>query len=334
MVIYKLFWFKAGILEFKNATTPDVWDKEAIIFSTLAQKVYKSEDYDLLSFHYSTDLLNLKNVNSLKILHLHGVPSKRRIIDYNSLNNADAFLAVSKYVLDGWDRLYNVSKLKKDIAIVLNGIDLSKSTIPQNRDVDLLFFGRLIKNKGVDTLIKAVYTLKEKYNISTKTVIVGSGPEKKHLENLKKQLGLEHEISFLGSVSDMILEDNLSRAKICVFPSYAKEGVMCTVLEACLSKSCVVVANSCSIREFIKDGENGILFKPQNEEDLALKIKDLLLDKKKREELSEKGFLSLKKMSWESQSKKIYEFYKKILKNKINETEKCQQNMVSGLVQL
>jgi glycosyltransferase involved in cell wall biosynthesis len=294
---------------FKKATEPEQWDKESILFSRLSKKIYERNDFDLIIFHYATDCLGAPK-NRKICLHLHGLPSRTRKIECRAIRIPSKIIAVSNYVRRGWKKLYRIGK---KIYIVYNGIDLNISINKSyEKKNDLLFFGRLIKTKGVDILLNAINKLK--FNLcfrNIKVKVVGEGPEKGKLINLSEKLGLKKNIKILGHMKDSDLKKIIMQSKICIFPSYSKEGVMTTLLESSLLKSCILASKACSNSEFIKNNFNGILFKSKNHEDLAKKIKKLLLNENLRKNFGENAYEHVKKWSWEIQAKKLIRIYKK-----------------------
>ncbi len=294
--------------KFKYATKPKSWDKESFLFSECSKKTYKERDFDVIVFHYAVDCLNAPE-NKKIYLHLHGLPDVKRKIENKAIKIPDKIIAVSNYIAKGWKKLH---KIKRDIPVVYNGINLKqKIPKPHKEKNNILFFGRLIKIKGVDILLKATSRLLKK-NSNLRIQIIGEGPEKKNIIKLAKKLGIEKNISFLGYVEDPILKKRIACSKVCVFPSYSREGVMTTLLEASLMKKPIIASNACSNPEYIKDGENGLLFKSKDDKDLAKKIEKLINNKKLREQLSKNVSKTIKNWSWEKQARKLIDIYKKI----------------------
>jgi glycosyltransferase involved in cell wall biosynthesis len=291
--------------KFQNATKPLLWDRESLLFGNESKYFYEKNHFDLIVLHYNVDCINIYKRDKL-CLHLHGLPDKARKIERKAVKIPDKIIAVSNYVAEGWKKLYRINK---KISIIYNGINLRKIK-EINKKIDVLFFGRIIKIKGVDILIRSIKILKENIQ-NIKVKIIGNGPEREHLILLTKKLKLSQEIEFTGKISDQKLTKNISEAKISVFPSYAREGVMTTILEASLLGSGIIAANACSNKEFIKNNYNGLLFEPKNPSDLAKKIKKLLLNENLRMKLIKNSRQKLSNFSWNKQTKKILKVYQK-----------------------
>lgn len=161
--------------------------------------------------------------------------------------------------------------------------------IPQDT-VNMVFVGRLFPEKSIVTLINAVPHI---INVHPKThiMIVGEGHLRPKLEALVDKLNVQKHISFLGLVSE---EDKLcayNAGHIFVLPSLAElEGMV--VLEAMACGKPILIANAKnSASTYFVDG-NGLLFTPQDHNDLAEKAIHLLSD---RDRLRTMGEMSLKK---------------------------------------
>lgn len=291
--------------KFQNATKFFLWDRESLLFGKESQKFYDNNTFDLIVLHYNIDCINISKKNKL-CLHLHGLPDKRRPIENSAIGIPDKIIAVSNYVAKGWKKLYNINK---KIFVVPNGINLIKNPRKTKRSIEVIYFGRLIKIKGVRTLIESTRILKKNFR-DIKVEIIGDGPEKKDLIKLTEKLKLSNNVKFLGKINDKSVIKKISDAKISVFPSYAREGIMTTLLEASLFGSGIIASNACSNGEFIKNKYNGLLFKSKNSLDLSKKIKILLVNKKLRNHLIKNSYKRLKDFSWKIQTKKILRIYK------------------------
>jgi glycosyltransferase involved in cell wall biosynthesis len=104
------------------------------------------------------------------------------------------------------------------------------------RDRELVFVGRLVSDKGVDMLLRALHILgTEKKPRRPRLTIVGEGPEMETLRALARSLGLESQVEFVGHVCGTELAGVMHRHRILVAPSVwpepfglvALEGVAC-----------------------------------------------------------------------------------------------------------
>lgn len=138
-------------------------------------------------------------------------------------------IAVSRTTASQLERIQR----KKKIEIIPNGIDLDwiSSIPPSEEQSDLIFAGRLIREKHVDILIRAVHILIDK-NPDISCLIIGTGPEEDYLRSLVLSLGLDSSVKFLGSLSEPgEIISRMKASRICVLPS-TREGFGMVALEA------------------------------------------------------------------------------------------------------
>lgn len=128
---------------------------------------------------------------------------------------------------------------------------------PQNipKKFDIVYIGRLVPVKHVETLIKAIFIIKKYYPCIT-VAIVGDGPEKNNLEKLSKKLNLVENIIFTGYQTD--IWNWYNKAKISVLAS-EREGFPYSVVESLSCGVPVIVSNCGDICDVIKDGYSGII---------------------------------------------------------------------------
>lgn len=203
---------------------------------------------------------------------------------------------------------------ENSIRIIPDGIDISfiDKTPLREENIDLIFAGRLIKDKNVDVLIEAVSLLKNNFG-NLKCVIIGAGPEKNNLAKLADKLGLNNNVIFKGFLSYQEVISYMKSAGVFVFPS-TREGFGIVVIEAMACGLPVITIQhpmnaSC---ELIKDGENGFLSN-LNSQDLAGKISLLLFNNKLRNTLSFAARNSISEYDWNAIAGQNKEFYRHIL---------------------
>ena len=85
---------------------------------------------------------------------------------------------------------------------------------------NLISVSELRIEKGINYTIKALYKLKNKFNIVLNYNIVGDGPEIKILKNMAHKLNIEKQIKFLGSKNNLEVLDELDKNDIFILPSW------------------------------------------------------------------------------------------------------------------
>jgi glycosyltransferase involved in cell wall biosynthesis len=156
----------------------------------------------------------------------------------------------------------------KNVRVIPNGIDLKniESVKPSEEESDVIFVGRLIKDKNLDVLIKAISLIKTVMP-DIRCVIVGDGPEKEKLIRLAKELKVEDNLKFTGFLEnhdDVI--GYMKSSKVFVLPS-TREGFGIVALEAnaCGLPVVTVSHEGNAVCDFI-NCENGFICKLSSED--------------------------------------------------------------------
>ncbi|PNV80065.1 MAG: hypothetical protein C0196_03500 [Dictyoglomus turgidum] len=194
----------------------------------------------------------------------------------------DRIVTVSEFHRD-WALKLGIGSKEKVIAIP-NGIPeervlpkRSKEEIRRelglDKEIVILFTGRLAPQKGVEYLIKAVPILSSKINIPFKILLVGEGPLRSYLEELVKNLNIEQYVKFLGFRKD--IENLLSISNIVVLPSLW-EGLSIALLEAMAAEKPIVTTTIGSNLEVVKGGLSALLVPPKDSGALANAIIKLI----------------------------------------------------------
>jgi len=161
-------------------------------------------------------------------------------------------------------------------------------------------------------LLESIKLIKSKYNISIPVIFVGS--KKNNFENVMKkihELGLSKQIKYLGYVpqEDMPYLYKLSTAL--VMPTLF-ESVSIPIWEAFYLGVPVVSSNVCALPEQV--GDAGLLFDPNNIEDMAEKILTIWTNEELRIKLSQRGYERVKGLTIENYATQ----WRKILEEIIN----------------
>jgi glycosyltransferase involved in cell wall biosynthesis len=144
----------------------------------------------------------------------------------------------------------------------------------------IVYVGRLSKEKGVEKLIKAFGILCGRSKTSTqstwlknlKLVIVGDGVDRPELERLATGLNVE----FLGLKPTIIVKTIMAESKAAILPSEWWETFGLTVVESMLEKTPVVVSDLGALPEIVKNGRFGEVFEAGNVEACAAAVERLL----------------------------------------------------------
>src|SRR5919197_1221169 len=128
--------------------------------------------------------------------------------------------------------------------------------------------GRLIPLKGTDLLIRALAVYRRQFGPCALWVI-GDGPERESLVQLSRRLGLEDEVTFLGTVDHEALKGAFQACQAFVFPTL-QDFVGRVVVEALTAGAPVVVSPMTgAVGTIVHDGVNGIVVDPRDASALA-----------------------------------------------------------------
>jgi glycosyltransferase involved in cell wall biosynthesis len=140
----------------------------------------------------------------------------------------------------------------------------------------ILFVGRLVKIKGIVTLLEAFSRLTYRDSV---LLVCGTGRLLISLKKMVHDLKLDDKVIFKGRVPHGILPKYYALCDMCVVPSLF-ESFGLVVLEAMSMKKPVVATNVGGIPEIIKNNINGLLVKPNDTDALAEAMDKVLQDQR------------------------------------------------------
>ncbi len=202
------------------------------------------------------------------------------------LRHVDVFVPVSRYTRN---LLHEQGVSPARTHVVPNGTDPSafrpheatglRERLGLSGRPLLLTVGRLVPRKGIDTVLRALPAVLQTVPDAA-YLIVGSGPDRSRLEQLRADLGLHGHVYFEGRVSDEMLPAYYSTADLFVMPAREAvpdvEGFGIVFLEANACGTPVIGARTGGIPDAINEGETGLLVPPSAPDTLAQAIRPLL----------------------------------------------------------
>lgn len=154
------------------------------------------------------------------------------------------------------------------------------------RDRDLVYLGRLVSDKGIDVLVKALAELRHQ-GLRPRLTIIGSGPEMPSLQAMAERLEVAGQIDFVGPKTGKELEQILNAHKIMVIPSLWPEPFGLVALEGIACGCALVASRIGGLSEAV--GPCAITFEPGVIMSLADALKKVLTQPGIREELQSKA---------------------------------------------
>ncbi len=175
--------------------------------------------------------------------------------------------------------------VKVELTAVLPGSGINLHRFTPTDDADrkslnspfrFLLIARMLKDKGVIEFVNAAQLLKES-GFKAEFCLLGfldvQNPAAISSEQMKDWTDQEF-VKYLG-VSDDVRE-HIASADCIVLPSY-REGTPRTLLEAAAMGKPIITTNVVGCKEVVDHGINGFLCEVKNAQDLALKMKEMLL---------------------------------------------------------
>jgi glycosyltransferase involved in cell wall biosynthesis len=216
-------------------------------------------------------------------------------------------IAVSHFTANRFEMTYH----KPINSVIPIGIDIGKinALSPSTEQSDIIFVGRLIKEKNADLFVKAVALALPEYP-ELRVLIIGEGPEEKKIQITIQQKNLENIVkihSFYDCHDD--LTSRLKASKIFVLPS-TREGFGISALEALACGLPVVTINHPANAMCDLINENNGFLCSLSAEDLANAI---CLALQRHKEMRNSCILSAESYDWEIILSDIEAFYRSVI---------------------
>lgn len=249
--------------------------------------------YDLIHIHMSKKGSAERKIRYAKIakasgkkvvIHVHagsfmeyyaGLSEKKKARLKKCLQDADCVFALSGQ----WKRELEHTFELTNCEVLCNGVLIQDYPAPEEqkaiseRKIDMLFLGRLGLQKGSDLLLSVLGRIKREHK-DFLCVMAGDGPADEYKEKAKKE-NLEEQVKIPGWADKELKKKLLQESKIMILPSYY-EGLPMSILEAMASGAAVITTPVGGIPEAVRDGQNGILVAPGDEQGLYRAVKALL----------------------------------------------------------
>lgn len=143
---------------------------------------------------------------------------------------------------------------------------------------NILYVGRLTKEKGAGYLIKAMPKIIAKIKQANLT-IVGDGSDRQNFKDLSKDLGVSNRVHFVGKVPHEKVKQYYQGANVVIVPSICFDNSPNVIYEAFSSGRPVIASDRGGMSDFVKDGKTGFIFRSGDIEKLAERVMMVLKDK-------------------------------------------------------
>lgn len=210
--------------------------------------------------------------------------------------------------------------IKEEQAFMIkgSGVDLNQYCYTPEQEsgkIKVLLTARMIVEKGVFVLVDAALKIKEKYRDKVEFLLCGGlddNPKAIKEEELKAVCDGGY-IQWLGYRTDVL--KLLKSCHIVAFPSYYKEGLPKSLIEAAAVGRPIVTTNSIGCKETVVDGYNGYLIPVKDSDTLAEKLNLLFEDENLRRNMGRNSrILAEKDFSIENVIHRHLEIYSQLSK--------------------
>ena len=312
-IIHTYTGIKIGDILF-NYNHPEINNIDLIISPTITLLPYHMKKPYIVTIHdfqqeYYPEFFTLRERISRKIVYKTGQKAnivvceseyvKKDIMKFLKIPPNKIFVVPSpppSYIqnIQISENLYSIIKAKYDLY-----------------DKYLFFPAQFWYHKNHINLLRALKLIKDKYNETVNLILVGS--KKNNFENVMNEiqrLGLQKQVKYLGYVPDEDMPYLYKLSTALVMPTLF-ESVSLPIWEAFYLGVPVVASNVCGLPEQV--GDAGLLFNPNDVEDMAEKIYKVWTDKSLRQSLVERGYNRIKGLTLEDYARKWEEIIKEVM---------------------
>ncbi|MEH7414130.1 glycosyltransferase family 4 protein [Neobacillus drentensis] len=274
-----------------------------------AEQLVEELDFDIIHAHdwlVGAAAISLKEILGIPLLTtIHATEHGRNTGIYTEIQQfihekeqqlileSDQIIVCSEYMKDELKEVFTVQVER--MAVIPNGIEpLSVNRqiaeiMPELKDKKYIFsIGRIVEEKGFETIIEAAAIAKEKKKQDVFFVIAGKGPMLKEYQKQVSDRGLEGHMTFIGYVTDEQRNALIQDCELAVIPSlYEPFGIV--VLETMILGKPTVVSNTGGMKGIIKHLQTGMLMVPGNPHSLMEQIEFLFNQPEKALEIGNRG---------------------------------------------
>jgi glycosyltransferase involved in cell wall biosynthesis len=308
------------------------WLDKSVVFRTMWQKCYltnqaKYFECDLLflpagntsSFHPAVSMCqNLLPFEAIEKRRF-GFSSIRlrleilKLLQCRSFKNSDGVIFLSEYSKRSVERSCGEVKNSK---IVPHGVSEMFSQnenhkLEKNEFVEVIYVSNIDQYKHQSNVVAAIFKLlDEGYKINLSLIGAGSIKAIKEVEQQRSlRPNYSDSIKLLGKISYHELPSYYRKADIFLYASSCETFGM-TILEAMKTGLPIACSEMSSMPEILKDG--GIYFNPLNVTSITEALKEYLLNRQLRDEMSMKALNNAKSFSWERCADETIHYFKEI----------------------
>lgn len=231
-----------------------------------------------------------------------------------TLHLADSIICPSNVTRD---YIASLGPSRKRVTVIPNGVspsDFPLTPLPprDGREPVLLYIGTLADWQGLDIVIKCLPKILESQPVKLHIVGRGRSRQRKMLAKQIRKLGLEEHVIVQPAVPHHEIPSLIAGADICVAPlalndrNVTQGACPIKILEYMAAGRPLLASNMPIVRELVREDVDGLLFSPNDPEDLARQTVHLLKDLDLSKRLAESAAEHVReKFTWHESQKKL-----------------------------
>lgn len=300
-------------------------------YSAKINTLINSFQPDVIHCHFAYEALmlldNLDNINKHKlIVHFHGYDATqminkksyvKRLNDYLSRRNIFT-ISCNQYFIKTLTQKLNVNL--STYLVLKYGINLDTLFKPDSieKKTDVIVFTQvssLVEKKGHEYTLRAYKRfLDSNPHIHSVLKLTGSGERLSKLQQLAKDLGIEKNVKFLGSLKPKQIASLLNESSVFLHHSITDangdmEGIPNAIMEAMAMELPIISTFHSGIPELVEDGVNGYLVNEKDVESYAIRMKDAI----RMGKLPKNRMKILNEYNIDLHNKLLYDYYRKCI---------------------
>ena len=165
----------------------------------------------------------------------------------------------------------------RGVGVLGNGVRERPPRPPLSDPPTVAYAGRLVPEKGVDVLVRAVAEVASRMP-DVRLLLAGDGPQRPELEALAVELGVTERLTFLGHVDRDEVERRFDAAWVQAVPGRWEEPLGNVTLEAMMRGTTVVASALGGPAETVEHDRTGLTVTPGSVASLAGALTELLSD--------------------------------------------------------
>lgn len=235
------------------------------------------------------------------------------------LNCSTAIIAISRSVKEKWSK-----ELVPEIRVIYDGLPIEQYYIKRDyknsfcKTISILIYGRIVPSKGQLFFFKSIKLFKEQNDINIKCNWCGKAEDQSYFNKINSFLSdnnMGSYCNYLGEVTDIkgVLSEN---DIVCVCSTM--EGFGRVTAESMISGNIVLGADTGATAEIIRDNKNGFLYKQNDQNDFANKLRYIINHMDAARKIALVGQKeAIDKYSIETDVNKVINIYKDVTEQKV-----------------